>query len=431
MDRIEMSNLFDVLFNNITSNQSPGLDEYEKSVFLTKAQNQLVTEYFNRRVDQIGGGFDGSQKRQYDFSSLIKIEVVPQITGDSLLTFTQLDKRSLCYAFPADYFLAVNEALEDSRYQYTVMPISYDEYMRLMQKPYAYPIKKGAWRMITGRHASYGATADGGLKVTSTIDKEFSLGIGTCWFTSGASSSVWYGQSPVTTWLAKDPAEVHSLIAESPLDVTTSGIEFKPTIDANYYFLLQVYESTNSSQIRLFQIGGTRDILTGLAALTFARAALLKYKRANPNTDDKYTRMYPVIDSLRFEGGSQVLSTTSFALDKTAIDSYQSSYSEDFAAKKFTFAYSTSVPVVEIIGRFVGDLTYTLRYVKRPAPIILVDLGVDYGNGLNIDGVTTVSQCELPEETHQEIVERAVTLAKIAWAGGTATQAAAQQNRES
>ena len=32
----EFSTQFDVLFNNITSNQAPGVDEFEKGVFLTK-----------------------------------------------------------------------------------------------------------------------------------------------------------------------------------------------------------------------------------------------------------------------------------------------------------------------------------------------------------------------------------------------------------
>lgn len=31
----EFSNEFDILYNNITSNQAPPLDEYEKSVLLT------------------------------------------------------------------------------------------------------------------------------------------------------------------------------------------------------------------------------------------------------------------------------------------------------------------------------------------------------------------------------------------------------------
>ena len=46
MDIKEFSNEFDVLYNNIMSNQAPGLDEYEKSVFLTKAQNELIKNYF-------------------------------------------------------------------------------------------------------------------------------------------------------------------------------------------------------------------------------------------------------------------------------------------------------------------------------------------------------------------------------------------------
>lgn len=41
----EFSNEFDVLYNNIMSNQAPGLDEYEKSIFLTKAQEELVRDY--------------------------------------------------------------------------------------------------------------------------------------------------------------------------------------------------------------------------------------------------------------------------------------------------------------------------------------------------------------------------------------------------
>ena len=76
MTNEEFSNEFDVLYNSITSNQAPGLDEYEKSVFLTKAQSEILREYFNSRVDGTNGGFDGSQKRQYDFSFLIKTTIL-------------------------------------------------------------------------------------------------------------------------------------------------------------------------------------------------------------------------------------------------------------------------------------------------------------------------------------------------------------------
>ena len=37
----EFSNEFDILYNNSMSNAAPGLNEYEKSVFLTQAQESL------------------------------------------------------------------------------------------------------------------------------------------------------------------------------------------------------------------------------------------------------------------------------------------------------------------------------------------------------------------------------------------------------
>lgn len=46
MTNSEFSNEFDVLYQNIASNRAPGLDAYEKSVFLTMAQEQIVLELY-------------------------------------------------------------------------------------------------------------------------------------------------------------------------------------------------------------------------------------------------------------------------------------------------------------------------------------------------------------------------------------------------
>ena len=131
MDNNEMSSTFDILYNNITNNQAPGLNEAEKSVFLTKAQNMLVKEYFNVRTDGVGGGFDGSQQRQYDFSSLIRVESLFDLNSykkNRIEDSEKLDRRSKVYLFPKDFFLAVNEILSDSKQQYSVLPLSYSEY---------------------------------------------------------------------------------------------------------------------------------------------------------------------------------------------------------------------------------------------------------------------------------------------------------------
>ena len=73
----EMDNMFDVLYNNITSNQAPGLNAYEKSIFLTKGQDEILKNHFNPKSkgNNTQDGFDGSIKRQVDFSMLTTVEI--------------------------------------------------------------------------------------------------------------------------------------------------------------------------------------------------------------------------------------------------------------------------------------------------------------------------------------------------------------------
>ncbi len=59
---------------------------------------------------------------------------------------------------------------------------------------------------------------------------------------------------------------------------------------------------------------------------------------------------------------------------------------------------------------------YKIRYVKKPNPIILVNLNT-ISPLLSIDGKNVVSECELDSEIHREILARAVELAKIHYQG--------------
>lgn len=269
MTTAELSAEFDVLYNNITSNQAPGLNNYEKSVFLTKAQNQIVQEYFNPALDGAGGGFDGNQKRQIDFSSITDWEVLFRVEQN----IPKYDPRSFVYALPKNLLLILDEQLSLTDYSdndyshvdedtfYSISAISYDEYSRLMSKPYKYPPKGKAWRLIVKKRS----------------------------------------------------------IAIPGSDIQN--------------------ESTESQDEEELQDRGTTEIRQ----------------------------------------------------------------------------------LVEVIGRFPSAPYYRMRYVRKPVPIILEDLS-DYD--VSIDDITAVTECELPEETHHEILERAVTLAKMAWQGNTMTQAA-------
>ena len=148
MDYIEMSSLMDVLYNNITSNQAPGLSEYEKSVFLTKAQDELVKDYFNPKGNKYGEGFDGNRKRQIDFSAITNVYDAPSL--DNPLFDTRDESKSAI--LPEDMWMIVNERMIVTRNEkdetLTVVPISFEEYDRLMSKPFKRPLKHQAWRLI-------------------------------------------------------------------------------------------------------------------------------------------------------------------------------------------------------------------------------------------------------------------------------------------
>lgn len=182
MTTTEFSNEFDILYNNISSNQAPGLDEYEKSVFLTKAQDELVKAYFNPLTVKTNQGFDASSKRQYDFSTLIKTASIDlnsiwitdsegfnSVTPikDTSNLIKKIDFRSELCGLPSDVFLIVNEILEFNKIQkgtsppkmtpftsFSIVPISYTDYTRIMLKPYHYPVKRSAWRLINGTYNS-------------------------------------------------------------------------------------------------------------------------------------------------------------------------------------------------------------------------------------------------------------------------------------
>lgn len=162
MTNQEFSNEFDVLYNNIMSNQAPGLDEYEKSVFLTKAQDEVIKNYFNPKGNKYQEGFDGNEKRQIDFSMIMRTAIINNIT-----TSGTFDSRSKIVDLPDDILMILNEFAVVTRAASTttpdaieqevrlaVIPLEYREYSRLISKPYKRPLKFQAWRLLNGDNDS-------------------------------------------------------------------------------------------------------------------------------------------------------------------------------------------------------------------------------------------------------------------------------------
>lgn len=150
MNNTELSLEFDILFNNITSGIAPGINDYEKSVFLTKGQEEIIKNYLNPLGNKYAEGLDDSKKRFTDFSGLIKTAEISTLITPS----ASIDRRAVNFALPTDAFVLLNEVLqgtdkESNTRDFQIIPISYLEYTRLMSRPYKEPLKGQAWKITT------------------------------------------------------------------------------------------------------------------------------------------------------------------------------------------------------------------------------------------------------------------------------------------
>jgi hypothetical protein len=143
----EFNNEFDILYDSITSHGAPDLDMYEKSVFLTKAQLELVKEV-NGGMNKYGASFEGSDKRRADMRELIKDYTVvptPKEGGLSAQSYTAV--------LPNDCFLIKYEAASyvkagcDEPQVLDITPIKYDEYHNQKRNPFRKPDYQNGFRL--------------------------------------------------------------------------------------------------------------------------------------------------------------------------------------------------------------------------------------------------------------------------------------------
>lgn len=142
MTNKEFSMEMDIIYENLNKGGGVGLDPYEKSVILTKAQETLVSELANSDLSLVG--------------DLVRTAKVLPTTNLST-TYPKIDDRSTIFKLPPDYLRILNEAAyvylvpnpNPSQLQrFQVIPIPFMEYTLKMTKPYNYPKRRAAWRLL-------------------------------------------------------------------------------------------------------------------------------------------------------------------------------------------------------------------------------------------------------------------------------------------
>lgn len=146
----EFSNTFDILYNGIAKNDAPPIDLYEKSVYLTKAQLEIVKNYFDPKSNRKGQGFESSTKRRVDLSELIR----PYRTTLKLSSTDGIHDYSQFFRIPATTYLIIqerakvnssNSCVNDTYIK--VIPKTHDEFETQINSPFKKPGDKVIWRM--------------------------------------------------------------------------------------------------------------------------------------------------------------------------------------------------------------------------------------------------------------------------------------------
>ena len=369
----EFSTEFDVLYNSITSNAAPGFNDYEKSVLLTLAQEELIKSYFVANNNTTGVGLDGSQKRHYDFSTLIKVKTLNNIINSILTTRVDVpvfnkDANNI-FLVPNDVFLVLNEYLTVKNNSYTVFPISYDSYNLLMSKPFPYPNKRQAWRLDSSINGEIAAT-----KVIHVSDDK---------------------------------------------DISSKNITFE-----------SIYHKPLNIEINIKNGNILSDFVVVSESKEAVNITLKLSNTVNNNMVDISDYMFQLMDAN--------------TLKRKGLDKYIKPLNQDYSITSVgkIGTYKAEIPAVtDLQGNYKNfgifniiyypieipsfDVSYTIRYVKVPRPIILSDL-TDLE--LSIRDRREQSTCELPDEMHPEILKRAVELAKAYYIGNLQSQLAIGKN---
>ncbi len=127
-------------------------------MFLTKAQDEIVKAYFNPTLNKSHQGFDQNERRQIDFSMVVRTYETTSSSDFSTAAFDDHSNSKSVDLSNQRILMFLNESITVTRSNtstnLTVVPITYQEYSRLNSKPFRRPLKNQAWRLLLSSDAT-------------------------------------------------------------------------------------------------------------------------------------------------------------------------------------------------------------------------------------------------------------------------------------
>ena len=152
----EFSLEFDLLYNNIMSNKAPGLSGYEKSLFLTQAQESIVLDIYSGKY---GDSFERTEETTSYLNQLLKQRTY---NNGEFTEGNKLDTRSVFVTLPEDIWFKTGETatIMDDSYkcqvdglrEVMVFPVTQDTLVRTKRSPFRGPNERRILRLDSGKN---------------------------------------------------------------------------------------------------------------------------------------------------------------------------------------------------------------------------------------------------------------------------------------
>ena len=147
----EFSNEFDVLVMHSLKIPNSPFNEYDKSIFLTKAQEDIIKSYY--RGTPLGDSFETTEEIRRYLSSLIKTAKLDPI-GTNIPE--GVSSKSAFFKLPPDlWFITYESAIVNNSNAWcypngketTVIPVTQDQYHKIKNNPFRGPNTRQAIRL--------------------------------------------------------------------------------------------------------------------------------------------------------------------------------------------------------------------------------------------------------------------------------------------
>ena len=410
MDTMLASYSSQAVFGEQASKAEIVLDEYEKSVLLTQAQDIIVKSYFDARLNAEGMGLDDGTKRQLDFSSLIRVaNLSPLATQENTY-----DSRGIMYQMPigADENSPQALFILNERLVNTIGYYENSDEMDIEVTDGSHRYKVGHTK-ITNK-SPYPLQPVIILQESSDYDKPT---IELQPRNSGVYHNQTYDEDMLKIVFVCKGKNLESLFNSGELRIYSGKIHSELyDIEFTRYFD-PLYETYSDSDLQ--------------HPYTLTDQLLLPIDSKEAHKSKEYVIVpisYKEYDRMMSRPYSQPLKKQAWRLFQNQVTGFdvQTELIPKFNVKTGDTVIDIGSNPIDHITTESSEFLYKIRYVQRPTPIVLEDLP----EGLTINGESKETECSLNPVLHQDILNKAVELA-LATRGGTpaATQAASQQQR--